>query len=155
MTACIKVNRLLEAAGWRFFDVDGGSANTRLASNGTLTQADLDAFGNDFDSPAPAACAVERAIVAEINAEKALVNAKSQLFAHFKKEPDHACPLGRRTQFGRRRRQGGHTSNPSFSHLYKDEVLRDRWEAQLLESKREDAMSTWHSRGTDTESDCA
>lgn len=154
-TARIKLNRLRGAATWRVFDADDGSANIRLESNGTLTQADLDAFGNDFDSPAPAARAVERAIVAEFNAEKALVNAKSQLITHFEKEPDHARPLELRTQPGRRRRQGGHMSNLSFSHLYKDEVLRDRWETQLLAPKREDAMPTWHSRGTGTESDCA
>jgi len=48
-TARIKINRLLEAAGWCFFGADGGSANIRLESNATITQADLDAFGNDFE----------------------------------------------------------------------------------------------------------
>ena len=48
-TARIKINRLLEVAGWRFFDADGGSANIRLESNATITQAELDAFGNDFE----------------------------------------------------------------------------------------------------------
>lgn len=48
-TARIKINRLLEAAGWRFFNADGGSANIRLESNATIMQADLDAFGDDFE----------------------------------------------------------------------------------------------------------
>lgn len=48
-TARIKINRLLEAAGWCFFDTDGGPANIRLESNATISQADLDAFGNDFE----------------------------------------------------------------------------------------------------------
>lgn len=48
-TARIKINRLLEAAGWRFFDDGSGAANIRLESNASIKQADLDALGNDFE----------------------------------------------------------------------------------------------------------
>lgn len=48
-TARIKINKLLEAAGWRFFASADGPANIRLESSATLTHADIDAFGNDFE----------------------------------------------------------------------------------------------------------
>jgi type I restriction enzyme R subunit len=48
-TARIKINRLLETAGWRFFDDAHGAPNIRLESNATIKQADLDALGNDFE----------------------------------------------------------------------------------------------------------
>ncbi len=48
-TARIKINKLLEAAGWRFF-LDGGvPANVRLESSVTLKRSDLDALGEDFE----------------------------------------------------------------------------------------------------------
>jgi len=48
-TARIKINKLLEAAGWRFFADQQGPANIRLESSVTLTQTELDAFGNNFE----------------------------------------------------------------------------------------------------------
>lgn len=48
--ARIKINRLLEAAGWRFFDTPAGKANIALEPNVKLTQAQVDALGNNFDS---------------------------------------------------------------------------------------------------------
>jgi type I restriction enzyme R subunit len=48
-TARIKINKLLEAAGWRFLPDEHGPANVRLESNVTLTAAQLDAMGNDFE----------------------------------------------------------------------------------------------------------
>jgi type I restriction enzyme R subunit len=48
-TARIKINKLLEAAGWRFFADANGPANVRLESNVTLTAAELDAMGVDFE----------------------------------------------------------------------------------------------------------
>lgn len=48
-TARIKINRLLETAGWRFFDDAHSAANIRLESGATIKQADLDALGNDFE----------------------------------------------------------------------------------------------------------
>ena len=47
--ARIKINKLLEAAGWRFFADASGPANIRLESNATLKTQDIDAFGEDFE----------------------------------------------------------------------------------------------------------
>ena len=48
--ARIKINKLLEAAGWRFFDSPEGKANIALEPNVKLTQAQVDALGNDFET---------------------------------------------------------------------------------------------------------
>jgi type I restriction enzyme R subunit len=48
--ARIKINQLLEAAGWRFFDTAAGKANIALEQNVKLTQAQVDALGNDFET---------------------------------------------------------------------------------------------------------
>jgi len=48
-TARIKINRLLEAAGWRFFDDVNGRANIALEPNVKLTQTRVDALGENFD----------------------------------------------------------------------------------------------------------
>jgi len=48
-TARIKINKLLEAAGWRFFANDRGPANIQLEPCVTLKLHDLDALGNDFE----------------------------------------------------------------------------------------------------------
>lgn len=48
--ARIKINRLLEAAGWRFFDDGQGKANVALEPNVKLTQAQVDAMGQDFET---------------------------------------------------------------------------------------------------------
>ena len=48
--ARIKINKLLEAAGWRFFDDGPGKANVALEPNVKLTQAQVDAMGNDFET---------------------------------------------------------------------------------------------------------
>ncbi len=47
--ARIKINKLLEAAGWRFFADSHGPANIRLESGVTITSKGLDALGADFD----------------------------------------------------------------------------------------------------------
>jgi type I restriction enzyme R subunit len=47
--ARIKINKLLEAAGWRFFDDARGKANIVLEANSKLVQTDVDAFGADFE----------------------------------------------------------------------------------------------------------
>jgi len=47
-TARIKINKLLEAAGWRFFTAGGEPANIRLEPSVTIKSADLDALGEDF-----------------------------------------------------------------------------------------------------------
>lgn len=48
-TARIKINRLLEAAGWRFFDEDSGPANIILEPNVKISQLDLDELGQDLE----------------------------------------------------------------------------------------------------------
>ena len=48
--ARIKINKLLEQAGWRFFDDEKGQANISLEPNIKLTQKDIDAFGENFES---------------------------------------------------------------------------------------------------------
>ena len=48
--ARIKINRLLEEAGWRFFDDTRGRANVVLEPNVKLNQVQMDALGNDFET---------------------------------------------------------------------------------------------------------
>jgi len=48
-TARIKINKLLEAAGWRFFSEGDKPANIRLEPGVTLKSTDLDALGDDFE----------------------------------------------------------------------------------------------------------
>jgi len=47
--ARIKINKLLEAAGWRFFSEDGKLVNICLEPSVTIKSSDLDALGNDFE----------------------------------------------------------------------------------------------------------
>ncbi len=47
--ARIKINKLLEVAGWRFFPDANGPANIRLETHVKITQHVLDALGNDFE----------------------------------------------------------------------------------------------------------
>ncbi len=48
-TARIKINRLLEAAGWRFFQQGNKSANICLEPSVTIKSSDLDALGDNFE----------------------------------------------------------------------------------------------------------
>jgi type I restriction enzyme R subunit len=48
-TARIKINKLLEAGGWRFFKNPDGPANIQLELSVTLTPNDLDAVGENFE----------------------------------------------------------------------------------------------------------
>lgn len=48
-TARIKINKLLEEAGWRFFSENGFPANIRLEPGITIKTTDLDDLGNDFE----------------------------------------------------------------------------------------------------------
>lgn len=48
-TARIKINKLLEAAGWRFFPAGSTPANIRLEPSITIKSTDLDALGNNFE----------------------------------------------------------------------------------------------------------
>lgn len=45
----IKVNHLLEEAGWRFFDDENGPANIQLEPNVKMSKADLTGLGENFD----------------------------------------------------------------------------------------------------------
>ena len=49
-TARIKINKLLEEAGWQFFDDENGQANIQLEPNIKITKKELDAFGHDFET---------------------------------------------------------------------------------------------------------
>lgn len=51
-TSRIKINKLLEAAGWRFFSEDGHPANISLETHIKIKTTDLDAFGVDFEKTA-------------------------------------------------------------------------------------------------------
>ena len=42
--ARIKINKLLEAAGWRFFDDENGSANIQVEANVKITKKQFDDF---------------------------------------------------------------------------------------------------------------
>ncbi len=48
-TARIKINRLLEAAGWRFFPEGDAPANIRLEPGVTIKSTELDALGENFE----------------------------------------------------------------------------------------------------------
>ena len=48
-SARIKINRLLEEAGWRFFDDENGPANIQLEPNVKMSKADLTGLGENFD----------------------------------------------------------------------------------------------------------
>jgi type I restriction enzyme R subunit len=47
--ARIKINKLLEEAGWRFFADHEGKANILLENQVKITQKEVDAWGNDFE----------------------------------------------------------------------------------------------------------
>ncbi len=51
-TARIKINRLLEAAGWRFFPAGELPANIRLEPSVTIKTTDLDALGDNLEKAA-------------------------------------------------------------------------------------------------------
>jgi type I restriction enzyme R subunit len=51
-TARIKINKLLEAAHWRFFAEDSAPANIRLEPSVTIKTTDLDALGDNFEKTA-------------------------------------------------------------------------------------------------------
>lgn len=47
--ARIKINKLLEEAGWRFFDIDGKSANIQVEPNVKISKQQVDSMGENFD----------------------------------------------------------------------------------------------------------
>ena len=50
--ARIKINKLLEESGWRFFDEKGGKANVVLEPNVKLTKERVDELGENFETTA-------------------------------------------------------------------------------------------------------
>jgi type I restriction enzyme, R subunit len=48
-TARIKINKLLEATGWRFFPDGKLPANIQLEPKVTIKESDLNALGEDFE----------------------------------------------------------------------------------------------------------
>lgn len=48
--ARIKINKLLEIAGWRFFDDARGKSNVALEPNVKLNHDHVNVLGNDFES---------------------------------------------------------------------------------------------------------
>ncbi len=48
--ARIKINKLLEVAGWRFFDNEEGKANILLENHVKITQTEVDAWGSDYEN---------------------------------------------------------------------------------------------------------
>ena len=48
-TARIKINKLLEEAGWRFFAKNGKPANIVLEAGASIRESDLDDLGDDFE----------------------------------------------------------------------------------------------------------
>ncbi|RRQ20747.1 DEAD/DEAH box helicase family protein [Thiohalobacter thiocyanaticus] len=50
--ARIKINKLLEESGWRFFDEKGGKANVVLEPNVKLTRERVDGLGENFETTA-------------------------------------------------------------------------------------------------------
>ena len=52
-TARIKINKLLEAADWRFFADGASPANICLETGVTIKAPDLDSLGNDFEKTSP------------------------------------------------------------------------------------------------------
>lgn len=47
--ARIKINKLLEEAGWRFFDDENGTANIQLEANVKITKTQIDNYGENFE----------------------------------------------------------------------------------------------------------
>ena len=47
--ARIKINKLLEVAGWRFFDDENGLANIQVEANVKITKKQFDDFGDNFE----------------------------------------------------------------------------------------------------------
>ncbi|MEQ9148633.1 MAG: DEAD/DEAH box helicase family protein [Cytophagales bacterium] len=47
--ARIKINQLLEEAGWRFFDNEKGKANILLENHVKISQKEIDAWGSDYE----------------------------------------------------------------------------------------------------------
>ena len=88
--ARIKINKLLEESGWRFFDDAKGKTNSVVEPKVRLTKMAVDALGEKIEklkefNPLPP-LATQQAVVAEIEAEQALVATNRELIARFEKK---------------------------------------------------------------------
>ena len=98
-SARIKINRLLEAAGWRFFADPSGPANIRLEPSVTLRSDDLNALGENFEKttkgfvdfllldsrgfPLPP-LEVQKEIVAEIEGYRKVIDGARAVLDHYR-----------------------------------------------------------------------
>ncbi len=80
-TARIKINKLLEAAGWRFFPEGNAPANIRLEPSVTIKPADLDALGENVEAAQGIESDAQDGTGIEEIDMKAQIKAKRDLFA--------------------------------------------------------------------------
>jgi type I restriction enzyme R subunit len=80
-TARIKINKLLDAAGWRFFQNGNAPTNIRLEPGVTIKTIDLAALGDNF----------ERATRGYTEAEQVSTNPKPELIARIKRKKIQAA----------------------------------------------------------------
>ena len=73
-TARIKINKLLEAAGWRFFPEGSAPANIRLEPSVTIKSSDLEALGENFEKTA---FAVSEFDILAMSSPRSLIPARS------------------------------------------------------------------------------
>lgn len=112
-TARIKINRLLEEAGWRFFDDAAGPANIVLEPNVKLKGGDIDALGEDFEK-------TKNGFVDFLLLD---VNGKPLIVLEAKSEDIHRAPGSRRFVGTRERASGlkpGKRRGPLFGALHVD-----------------------------------
>ncbi|HSW01797.1 MAG TPA: hypothetical protein VLI39_16630 [Sedimentisphaerales bacterium] len=100
-TARIKINRLLESAGWRFFAEGNAPANIQLEPSVTIKSRDLDALGDDFEK-------VEKGFI-----DFLLLNEKGFPFIVLEAKAEDKEPLLGRNRLGSTR--APRTAAPSFS----------------------------------------
>jgi type I restriction enzyme R subunit len=81
-TARIKINKLLESAGWRFFADAKGAVNIQLEPNVTVKTQDLDALGENFEKSSKGF----PFIVLEVKTEQTLVTTNRELINRFEKK---------------------------------------------------------------------
>ena len=79
--ARIKINKLLEAAGWRFFDTDEGPANIGVEANVKITQKQIDEFGENFEKARnqPFVSSVDNSILYFVS-RSSIASSSSRLF---------------------------------------------------------------------------
>ena len=76
--ARIKINKLLETSGWRFFDDENGKANI-LVENKVVLKKDLDALGDDFEKTKNGR--IDYTLLDENSNPVALIEAKKESFS--------------------------------------------------------------------------